>query len=469
MTRKSQRIRDPLHNVIQFADNDLDQTCWRALNTRPLQRLRRIKQLGFSDYVYPGATHSRLAHSIGVFHTARQLAAEISDRLGGPSNRFDPRKAHVAECAALVHDIGHGPFSHAFEHALDAVKLSRKHETRTEALIRQTELAGVFDEGFDSDFASEVAAVILSSDPANIYASIVSSQFDADRLDYMRRDRLMTGSQQSVVDYEWLLKNLEVRKVNVGIDDENVRQVETLVVNQKGIVAAEGYALSLLYLYINVYLHKTTRGFEKIFSALLERVAQMTIDGSFASTGLDEKHPIVSYLKQPDDVERFLRLDDTVIYGALSQFVDASDFAISSLAIRLRDRAHFECIDVSKIMAAKFEKPDSADAATRAVARNEALVRTAKAAEIVKGRQLTLKREKDVPLVLEDERARRAAYKQRGKLSSIYLIGPDDKLHDLANVSPVVEAAGEFQAYRLYALNDSGKALINDALQEASR
>ncbi len=125
VVRKVQRVRDPVHNLIQFNDNDLDQACWSALDTRPLQRLRRIKQLGFSDYVYPGATHSRLAHSLGVFHTARRLSDVISERLGGPTNGFDPSRGRVAVAAALIHDIGHGPFSHAFEHALDSVGLPR--------------------------------------------------------------------------------------------------------------------------------------------------------------------------------------------------------------------------------------------------------------------------------------------------------------------------------------------------------
>ena len=375
----------------------------------------------------------------------------------------------MAVAAALVHDIGHGPFSHAFEHALDAAGLSREHETRTDDLIKKTELSRVFEDGFGPDFADQVSKIILSKSPADIYASIVSSQFDADRLDYMRRDRYMTGTQQSAIDYEWLLQNLEVRRVNIGVDEEQTKQVDTLVLNQKAHIAAEGYALSLFYLYINVYFHKTTRGFEKIFTALMERVARLVLDNSTIQTGLAENHPLVVYLRNPDDIEAFLRLDDTVIYGALSQFETATDVAVRELGVRIRDRLAYRCFDVSKYMAARFEKPDSPDPAERAEARRQAQIRVARATELVKERRITAMKENEVPLVLADEQAKRAAYKQEGKLSLIYLLGPDERLHDFRNVSPVVEALGEFRAYRLYARDAAGAALIESVLEEAAK
>lgn len=466
---KVQRVRDPIHDLIEFDVRILDQTCWEALSTRPLQRLRRIKQLGFSDHTYPGASHSRLAHSIGVFHTARQLSTVVEERLGGSGGRFQNRKAQIAIAAALVHDIGHGPFSHAFEHALDGVGLSRKHELRTAALIRETELSEVFERGFDAEFSEDIIKIIQAKYPADIYASIVSSQFDADRLDYMRRDRLMTGTQQSAIDFSWLKNNLEVRKVAIGVDDQKIKNVETFVLNQKARITAEGYALSLFYLYINVYFHKTTRGLEKIFTALMGQIAKRVIDGDVSATGLAPNHPIVTYLRDPDSVEAFLRLDDSVIYGCLSSLAEASDPVIVDLATRIRDRKCYRCIDVSKIMAAKFEKPDEADRSIRADARQKALIATAQVAELVKERGILTSSLDASPAVLEDE-ALRTAYKQtideRGKLSSIFLLGPDDQIHDLANISPVVDAVGEYRAYRLYVRDNEGEETINKILKE---
>jgi HD superfamily phosphohydrolase len=109
---RRQRIRDPIHNLIEFQTGDFEQMCWRLIQTPQFQRLRRIKQLGFTDLVYPGASHSRFSHSVGVFHTARDLAEVIKRERG---DAFDQRKAYVAVAAALVHDLGHGPFSHALK------------------------------------------------------------------------------------------------------------------------------------------------------------------------------------------------------------------------------------------------------------------------------------------------------------------------------------------------------------------
>src|SRR4051794_14118526 len=134
---KQQRIRDPLHDLIEFDEKlELEKVLWRVIQTRPFQRLRRIKQLGFSDFVYPGATHSRLMHSIGVFHTARRLMKVIQKYV----TTYEETKASRALAASLVHDLGHGPFSHAFESVGERFDLKlANHEAVSEILIREGE------------------------------------------------------------------------------------------------------------------------------------------------------------------------------------------------------------------------------------------------------------------------------------------------------------------------------------------
>ncbi len=113
---RTQRVRDPVHGLIIFRyDNALDQLAWRLLDAPEFQRLRRIKQLGFSDFVFPSATHSRFAHCIGVFHTARKLVEVIDRERNAAGQKPDERREEVAIIAALLHDLGHGPFSHTFE------------------------------------------------------------------------------------------------------------------------------------------------------------------------------------------------------------------------------------------------------------------------------------------------------------------------------------------------------------------
>ena len=199
---RPQRVRDPLHNLIEFAANEFEDVMWRVVQTRAFQRLRRVKQLGLSEFVYPGATHSRFAHSIGVFHTARRLMKIVDAHLG-PSG-FQESKARHALAAALVHDVGHGPFSHAFEAVGKRLDLPMAdHERISDRLIREGEIAEVFN-SLGSGFSNDVADVIKKG-PGSIYSAVVSSQFDADRLDYMQRDRLMTGTQLGATDFEWLM------------------------------------------------------------------------------------------------------------------------------------------------------------------------------------------------------------------------------------------------------------------------
>src|SRR6266481_5621492 len=244
---KQQRIRDPLHDIIDFNVDEvhLERVLWQVIQTRPFQRLRRVKQLGFSDFVYPGATHSRLLHSLGVFHTARYLM----DVVRKYTHPFEQTKADQALAAALVHDLGHGPFSHAFEDVGRRLGLKMAdHEHVSDLLIRDSEVGEAL-RSMGSGFANDVADLIKSAGPGNIYSAVVSSQFDADRLDYMRRDRLMTGTQLGAIDFEWLVANLEVGSVAHGVDEKSVGTIETFVLGPKAIYAAETYVLGLFQLY----------------------------------------------------------------------------------------------------------------------------------------------------------------------------------------------------------------------------
>jgi uncharacterized protein len=174
---KQQRIRDPLHDLVEFdvERSQLEDVLWRVIQTRPFQRLRRIKQLGFSDLVYPGATHSRLLHSVGVFHTARRLMKVIEKYVPAKDARVDQALA-----AALVHDLGHGPFSHAFEKIGERFDLKMaNHEAVSDILIREGEVFEVLRE-MGSGFANDVADMVSGSGAPTIYSAVVSSLMRTD-------------------------------------------------------------------------------------------------------------------------------------------------------------------------------------------------------------------------------------------------------------------------------------------------
>jgi HD superfamily phosphohydrolase len=438
---RPQRIRDPVHDLIEFNTGEFEQMCWRLIQTAAFQRLRRIKQLAFSELVYPGATHSRFSHSIGVFHTARHLAEVIKRDRG---ERLDLRRSQTAIAAALLHDLGHGPFSHAFEDVLKKLGFGR-HEVTSVRIIKDAEVAGILN-SFVPNFASSVAQIIENKVPDDIYAAIVSSQFDADRLDYMRRDRMMTGAQTSAIDFEWLMANLEVRRVKVGQDGQEVREIETLVVGQKAFLGAEAYVLGLFHLYPTVYFHKATRSAEKIFAALLLCIFQLVRAGRGADTGLPPNHPLVMFAEQPNDLQRFYRLDDSVVWGALALLTESKNACIAELSGRLIERKFYKAIDVTARIEAAF--------ANLPLAERDERRRKAEASIRLKLAESGMMAATDqAPRVMDDVVVRDPYRQGQGEgavLEAIYAVDRSNELKELSHLSQVVAALKKYEVYRIY-------------------
>ena len=337
------RIRDPVHDLIIFGGSgnphrdETDRIAWDLIDTREFQRLRRIRQLGFSDLVFPGATHSRFAHGIGVYHTARLLADVIVRR---QDQRHDPDRERVALLAALLHDVGHGPFSHTFEAAARSAGRPRRHEEWSVEIVQgETEVNHVLRNA-DETLPDEIGTLLMDEVPQDIYAAIVSSQFDADRLDYIQRDRMMTGVGFGHIDRDWLFDCLEVGSVTVGENDP--REVQCLCLGPKGVSVAEEYLQARFRLYRMVYMHKTTRAAEKMLEALLRTAATEMKDTEMAC-----QKPILRYLTGgAPSLGTYLDLDDAAIWSAISAFAKYDNPRISKLAQRLRDRRLYKCVDI---------------------------------------------------------------------------------------------------------------------------
>ena len=361
--RKTQRIRDPIHNLIVFDDKDeIDQLAWQLINTLEFQRLRRIRQLGVSEFVFPGATHTRFSHSIGVYHNARRLIHLIDEHLldstetgGGRGKPPSEDRSIVIRLAALLHDIGHGPFSHAFEGARSALAKAkgqeiRKHEFFSAELIRQ-ERSGVYRvlSEFDPALPARIAEVLEADDPTDIYHAVVSSSFDADRLDYLQRDRYMTGTQAGSVDLEWLLNNLIIEDIPLGQEEEDVEPTlaPTFAFAEKARTAAEDFLLARYRLFSNVYLHKTTRGFEKVVSAIIQWIGTA---GNAESIGIEPDHPLIRFLAADGDgsVEDYAQLDDIMVWGLVDQIGRCSQTQPQALARCLLGRNRPKCLDLSR-------------------------------------------------------------------------------------------------------------------------
>ena len=453
---RPQRIRDPVHNLIEFGTGQFEHTMWQVIQTAPFQRLRRIRQLGFSEFVFPGATHTRFAHSLGVFHIARALMGIIRRHVEGGGRTFGDHQASVAVAAALLHDIGHGMFSHAFEAVGKEFGLvMAEHEHVSALLVRNTEIAEVL-KPLGTSFADEVATLVGQKGPGNLYDAVVSSQFDADRLDYMQRDRLMTGVRSSGVDPTWLLANLEVTAVPIGADDEPSGEIETLVLGPKAAQTAESYLLSLFHLYPNVYLHKATRGAEVLFAALMRRLIRLEKDGHTAKSGMPERHPIRRFVADPDRLEHAQALDDAVFWGALPMLLEADDAEVKRLAAALHGRRLLRCIDLVQRVETQMPRREG-EKAPRHQARVKLAVKTiedrlkAWAVEEGSGRARVL-----------IDRYSRPLYKRYGEsdtpLNRVLVRGGSGRLLDMADFSPIIGAAQPFEVCRAYVFRDDKEA-----------
>ncbi len=326
-------FRDPVHNLIAFRDQDhliLD-----LINTREVQRLRRIRQLGLSNIAYPGAEHSRFVHSLGVAHLMQRF---LDDPLRDVDAMFQTGVKEyrlLAIASALLHDVGHGPFSHAIESVTN-----ERHEKWTTALIRspQTEIHQVL-EGHESGFAEQVAQVIdRTFVPSRAIVKLLSSQLDMDRTDYLLRDALMTGAGYGSFDVEWLLHVMRLGEVDgepeVGLD---------LV---KGKSIAEDYVMSRYYMYLHVYFHRMTRAAEVLVEKLLARAKEVH--------AYEQMLPAVKHLLEgslrtsdPQAIKDYLKLDDGILWTAMHIWEDHPDPVLRDLSARLLHRRLFQAIDLS--------------------------------------------------------------------------------------------------------------------------
>ena len=342
------RVRDPVHGLIRFdPDDEVDRIAYRLIDTRAFQRLRRIKQLGFSDYVYPGATHTRFAHSLGVFATARDLVRLMRAKKW---RRFSKRRAKVSVLAALLHDIGHGPFSHAFETVQKARGIHKRHEQWSHDIILSPEggVRQVLD-AEDPTLAQEVADLVVAEEPADPFDAVVSSSFDADRLDYIRRDRLMSGTGTGAIDFAWLMDNVRIDSIPGASGP-----VETFTLGPKAIQQAEIFLLARFHLYEQVYFHRTNRGMETLLSACLARIAEHCASRmEWKELGLPLENLLVQHLREPDPgIDSYLWLDDHVVTGALAQVAASKAAAaapVRELARAILDRRTPYCLDLARL------------------------------------------------------------------------------------------------------------------------
>ena len=319
-------IRDPVHDIIAFRlDDPVEALLFSLVNTAEFQRLRRIRQLGLATLAYPGADHSRYSHSLGVLETARRMLDRLSLFV-----RLDPEQRTICLAAALLHDLGHGPLSHVFE-SVSGIR----HELLTHRIVLDPD-SQVHRTLFQHDtlLPEKIVAFLRRQGPRTFYHEIVSSELDADRLDYLLRDNLNTGSRYGQHDLSWLLQALAI--------DSTGR----LAVHHKGVNAVEAYLQARYHMYRNVYYHKIVRSAEGMVRLALQRARRLAIQERLPGPAAeDPAHKAL--LGQRLNVAEFTDLDDVSILHCFKLWARSSDPPLARLCRGLLVRDLFKTIDLT--------------------------------------------------------------------------------------------------------------------------
>lgn len=300
-------FNDPIYGLISFPF----EIVYTLIDHPYFQRLRRIGQVGLSSYVYPGATHTRFHHAIGATHLADVLVRRLIDKGVG----ITKEEHEACLLATLLHDVGHGPFSHALEFVLVDIH----HEELTLQIMHRLniELNG------DLELAIQI---FIGTYHKKFLKSIISSQLDVDRLDYLNRDSYYTGVAEGIIGYERIIEMLNVHD---GV----------LVVEEKGLHSVEKFIISRHLMYHQVYLHKTSISAEQMLISFMKRVKNEGVSIPFSQS----LSSVLACTNKADfDLDAFVLLDDHDIYSVIKHCRKADDLILRFLASSLLDRKLFK-------------------------------------------------------------------------------------------------------------------------------
>jgi HD superfamily phosphohydrolase len=304
-------INDPVYGFITVDDPLI----FEIISHPWYQRLRRIHQMAFASLVYPGAVHTRLHHSLGAYH----LMGLALNELKGKDVDITPEEEQGAKIAILLHDIGHGPFSHALEKRL----IKGVHHEDISALVLQ-----LLNEQFNGQLQTAIE-IFSNTHPKPFLHQLVSGQLDVDRMDYLTRDSFFTGVSEGVIGYDRILKMLVVHNGELMIEEKAIYSVEKFLVARR-------------LMYWQVYLHKTVVAAEKMLVRAIERAQELIAGGMelpVASPALDfflkKHHPDGNFIKH---LQKFGQLDDTDVLCTLKSWCTHFDAVLSRLCRGLIDR-----------------------------------------------------------------------------------------------------------------------------------
>ncbi|MBN8697903.1 MAG: HD domain-containing protein [Bacteroidetes bacterium] len=316
-SNKLKIFNDPIYGFVSIPYEII----YDLINHSYFQRLRRIKQLGLTNLVYPGALHTRFHHAMGAMHLMGQAIETIRSK----GHDITDEEAKGVTIAILLHDIGHGPFSHALEHS---IVNNINHEDISELLMDR----------LNNEFNGELSVAIKifqNKYKKKFLHQLVSSQLDMDRLDYLKRDSFFTGVSEGVISSDRIIKMLNV------VNDQ-------LVVEAKGIYSIEKFIIARRLMYWQVYLHKTVLSAENLLVNILQRAKELAekkvelFCTPQLRTFLYNKYSKSDFIKKPELLDTFAKLDDYDIMSSVKVWVDHEDKVLSMLCKQLVNRNLFK-------------------------------------------------------------------------------------------------------------------------------
>lgn len=308
-------FRDPLYGYI----NIIDPLISELIDTKEFQRLRRISQLSGVKMVFHGAEHSRFNHSLGVY----ALACKVLENNEVIKNHFNAYERMLFLTSALLHDIGHGAYSHSFERVFHI-----NHETMTsKILLGDTQIRQALDK-YNKNLKHDISSIILKEAKFPIIESLISSQLDIDRLDYLLRDSYYTGMSYGKIDVDRIIRMMSIKD-------------NKIVYKQGAIHAIENYLISRYHMYFQVYYHKAARNHEVILEKIYMRIQAIkdTLDDSYLVYLIEASY---------DDINSYLEIDDYYVNALIKRFSHHDDLILSQLCRRFLNRELFQFIEFDK-------------------------------------------------------------------------------------------------------------------------
>lgn len=316
---KKKLFNDPVYGFITIPSDLI----FDIIEEPMFQRLRRIKQLGLTDYVYPGALHTRFHHALGAMH----LMGVTLNTLRSKGHEISDKEFESALIAILLHDVGHGPFSHALE---ASILTGVRHERLSYLLMKS------LNRKFDGLLEMAIQ-MFINTYPRPFFHQLVASQLDIDRLDYLQRDCYFTGVSEGTIGADRIIKMLDI------ID-------ERIVVEEKGIYSIESFLSARRFMYWQVYLHKTTISAEEMLIQVIRRARYLLLQGEkvFATPAflrfIEDSVSLENFECDQTCLEAFASIDDYDVWGAIKMWVNHKDKVLSVISQMLLDRKIFKVI-----------------------------------------------------------------------------------------------------------------------------